>query len=50
MINPKIIKLFHVAPGDKARLKQRDTGWAQTAEMSEAAAGQAGQIVLAGAL
>jgi PPK2 family polyphosphate:nucleotide phosphotransferase len=35
MINPKIIKLFHVAPGDKARLKQRDTGWAQTAEMKE---------------
>jgi hypothetical protein len=35
MINPKIIKLFHVAPGDKARLRQRDTGWAQTAEMKE---------------
>jgi polyphosphate kinase 2 (PPK2 family) len=35
MINPKIIKLFQVAPGEKVRLKQRDTGWAQTAEMKE---------------
>ena len=35
MINPKIIKLFQVAPGEKVRLKQRDTGWAQTAELKE---------------
>jgi PPK2 family polyphosphate:nucleotide phosphotransferase len=35
MINPKLIKLFQVEPGEKARLKQRDTGWAQTAEMKE---------------
>jgi PPK2 family polyphosphate:nucleotide phosphotransferase len=35
MINPKIIKLFQVAPGDKVRLKQRDTGWAQTADLKE---------------
>jgi PPK2 family polyphosphate:nucleotide phosphotransferase len=33
MLNPKLIKLFQVAPGEKARLKQRDTGWAQTAEL-----------------
>jgi PPK2 family polyphosphate:nucleotide phosphotransferase len=35
MINPKLIKLFQVAPGEKARLRQRDTGWAQTPEMKE---------------
>ena len=35
MINPKIIKLFQVAPGEKVRLKQRETGWAQTAEFKE---------------
>jgi PPK2 family polyphosphate:nucleotide phosphotransferase len=35
MINPKIIKLFQVTPGDKVRLKQHDTGWAQTAELKE---------------
>jgi PPK2 family polyphosphate:nucleotide phosphotransferase len=35
MINPKLIKLFQDAPGEKARLKQRDTGWAQTPEMKE---------------
>jgi PPK2 family polyphosphate:nucleotide phosphotransferase len=35
MINPKLIKLFQVDPGEKVRLKQRDTGWAQTAEMKE---------------
>ena len=35
MINPKIIKLFQVAPGEKVRLKQRDTGWAQTADLKE---------------
>ena len=35
MINPKVIKLFQVEPGEKARLKQRDTGWAQTEEMKE---------------
>jgi PPK2 family polyphosphate:nucleotide phosphotransferase len=35
MINPKIVKLFQVKPGDKVRLKQHDTGWAQTAELKE---------------
>src|SRR5262245_35944498 len=35
MINPKLIKLFQVAPGEKVRLKQRDTGWAQTADLKE---------------
>jgi hypothetical protein len=35
MINPKLIKLFQVAPGEKVRLKQRDTGWAQTSELKE---------------
>jgi PPK2 family polyphosphate:nucleotide phosphotransferase len=35
MINPKIIKLFQVAPGEKVRLKQRDSGWAQTSELKE---------------
>ena len=35
MINAKIIRLLKVAPGDKVRLKQRDTGWAQTAELKE---------------
>src|SRR5215510_163841 len=35
MINPKIIKLFQVTPGEKVRLKQRDTGWAQTADLKE---------------
>jgi polyphosphate kinase 2 (PPK2 family) len=35
MISPKLIKLFQVAPGEKVRLKQRDTGWAQTSELKE---------------
>jgi PPK2 family polyphosphate:nucleotide phosphotransferase len=35
MMNPKLIKLFQVAPGEKVRLKQRDTGWAQTTELRE---------------
>jgi PPK2 family polyphosphate:nucleotide phosphotransferase len=35
MINPKLIKLFPVAPGEKVRLKRRDTGWAQTSELKE---------------
>ena len=35
MINPKLIKLFQVAPGEKVRLKQRETGWAQTSEFKE---------------
>ncbi len=35
MINPKLIKLFQVAPGAKVRLKQRNPGWAQTAELKE---------------
>ena len=35
MINPKLIKLFQVGPGAKVRLKQRNPGWAQTAELKE---------------
>lgn len=35
MINPKLIKLFQVAPGAKVRLKQRNPGWAQTEELKE---------------
>jgi PPK2 family polyphosphate:nucleotide phosphotransferase len=35
MINPKLIKLFQVAPGAKVQLKQRNPGWAQTAELKE---------------
>jgi PPK2 family polyphosphate:nucleotide phosphotransferase len=35
MINPKLIKLFQVTPGEKLRLKQRDTGWAQTGDLKE---------------
>jgi PPK2 family polyphosphate:nucleotide phosphotransferase len=35
MIDPKFMKLFQVAPGEKVRLKQRDTGWAQTEELKE---------------
>jgi PPK2 family polyphosphate:nucleotide phosphotransferase len=35
MINPKLIKLFQVAPGAKVRLKQRNPGWDQTAELKE---------------
>ena len=35
MINQKIIKLFQVAPGEKVRLKDHDTGWAQTKELKE---------------
>jgi PPK2 family polyphosphate:nucleotide phosphotransferase len=35
MIDPKLIKLFQVAPGAKVRLRQRHPGWAQTAEMKE---------------
>jgi PPK2 family polyphosphate:nucleotide phosphotransferase len=35
MISPKLIKLFQVAPGAKVRLKQRNPGWAQTAELKE---------------
>ena len=32
---PENHQLFQVAPGEKVRLKQRDTGWAQTAELKE---------------
>jgi PPK2 family polyphosphate:nucleotide phosphotransferase len=35
MINPKLIKVFQVVPGEKVRLKQRNPGWAQTVEMKE---------------
>ena len=35
MINEEIIKLFRVPPGKKVRLKDDDTGWAQTKELQE---------------
>jgi hypothetical protein len=35
MIDPRLTKLFQVVPGDKMRLKQRDPGRAQTAELKE---------------
>jgi PPK2 family polyphosphate:nucleotide phosphotransferase len=35
MLNHKFIELLQVAPGAKVRLKQRNPGWAQTAEMKE---------------
>ncbi len=35
MIKKKVIDLFRVEPGKKARLKDRDTGWAQTKELKE---------------
>ncbi len=35
MIRKDIIDLFRVAPGKKFRLKDHDTGWAQTKEMKE---------------
>jgi PPK2 family polyphosphate:nucleotide phosphotransferase len=35
MIDPKIIDQFRVAPESKVRLKDHDTGWAQTSEMKE---------------
>jgi PPK2 family polyphosphate:nucleotide phosphotransferase len=35
MINEEIIKLFRVSPGKKVRLKDYDTGWAQTEELQE---------------
>ena len=35
MINPKILNLFRVEPGKKLRLKDHDTGWAQTKELKE---------------
>jgi PPK2 family polyphosphate:nucleotide phosphotransferase len=35
MINPKLIKSMQVVPGQKLRLKQHDTGWAQTADLRE---------------
>ncbi len=35
MIRKDIIDLFRVPPGRKVRLKDHDTGWAQTKEMKE---------------
>lgn len=35
MIRKDIIDLFRVSPGKKVRLKDHDTGWAQTKEMKE---------------
>jgi|SRR5262249_49278559 len=35
MIDPKIIDLFRVQPGKGVRLKDHDTGWAQTKELKE---------------
>lgn len=35
MIRSDILKLFRVPPGEKVRLKDYDTGWAQTEEMKE---------------
>lgn len=35
MIAKKILKLFRVEPGKKIRLKDYDTGWAQTKELEE---------------
>jgi PPK2 family polyphosphate:nucleotide phosphotransferase len=35
MIRKKIIELFRVPPGKKVRLKDYDTGWAQTEELKE---------------
>ncbi len=35
MINPDILKQLLVAPGKKLRLKDHDTGWAQTKELKE---------------
>ncbi|HJZ58542.1 MAG TPA: polyphosphate kinase 2 family protein [Gemmataceae bacterium] len=36
MIKPEIIDLFRIPPGTKVKLKQHDTGWAQTDELKEA--------------
>src|SRR5215831_9083370 len=35
MISPDIIDLFRLKPGKKVRLKEHDTGWAQTKELKE---------------
>jgi PPK2 family polyphosphate:nucleotide phosphotransferase len=35
MINEEIIEFFRVPPGKKVRLKDYDTGWAQTEELQE---------------
>jgi hypothetical protein len=35
MISPDIIDLFRLKPGKKVRLKDHDTGWAQTKELKE---------------
>ncbi len=35
MLNKEILKALRVAPGERLRLKDRDTGWAQTKELKE---------------
>jgi polyphosphate kinase 2 (PPK2 family) len=35
MIRPDILNLFRLQPGKKVRLKDHDTGWAQTKELKE---------------
>jgi PPK2 family polyphosphate:nucleotide phosphotransferase len=35
MIRKKVIELFRIPPGEKVRLKDHDTGWAQTKELQE---------------
>src|SRR6516225_6099527 len=35
MIRQDILDLFRLKPGKKVRLKDHDTGWAQTAELKE---------------
>ena len=35
MINEQILSLFRLQPGKKVRLKDHDTGWAQTKELKE---------------
>ena len=35
MIRPDILDIFRLKPGKKVRLKDHDTGWAQTKELKE---------------
>jgi len=35
MIRQEILDIFHVRPGEKFRLADCDTGWAQTPELKE---------------
>jgi PPK2 family polyphosphate:nucleotide phosphotransferase len=35
MINQKIVDFFRIDPGEKVKLRKRDTGWAQTDELRE---------------